>query len=270
LISNKFMSNKKDTSFVFDEGKIKISPDLWPIINFILNIEKEIDFILGFKGRLESIRKQYAETIELIRTLAQKIKENSIDFNFVLSESPSAFIDKLKIDYPLRSKMIILFAYIETLRCFNIAYENKTSDDKKIKKIARENITPFIRDFCLDNNNDWVKNNRERASKITPDYLWKLRCSLTHFFSVTKDMAIADENLEEKSRKLETFTVFKIKFISPEDLSEIIKGAGKVMIKRWTNDYKKNPEEFKGKISFVKDIVEKNGAVLVKNKELNI
>ena len=264
------MNNNKDTSFVFDGDKIIISPDLWPIVDFIQNIEKEIDFILGFEERLESIRKQYAETIELIRVLAQKIQENSIDFSFVLSENPSTFTDKLKIDYPLRSKMIILFAHMETLRCFNIAYENKVSEDKEIRKIARENIIPFIRDFCLSNNNDWVKNNQERANKITPDYLWKLRCSLTHFFSVTKDMAIADKNLEEKSRRLEIFSAFNIKFISPEDLNEIIKGAGKITIKRWVSDYKENPEEFKERILFVKSIVEKNGAILIRNKEINI
>jgi len=80
--------------------------------------------------------------------------------------------------------------------------------------------------------------------------------------------------LDEKSRKLEKATNFKTKFISPEDLYEIIKGSAKLMIKRWgedcKNDLAKNSNEFKEKILSVKSVVDNYGAMIIKNKQINI
>jgi len=80
--------------------------------------------------------------------------------------------------------------------------------------------------------------------------------------------------LDEKSRKLEKATDFKAKFISPEDLYEIIKGSAKLMIKKWSedckNDLAKNSNEFKERILSVKTVVDNCGAIIIKNKQINI
>lgn len=265
----------KSTHFIFDGDKVIISPDLYPAINFLQEIEKETEGFLNFDKKLESIRKQYAETIKLVKVLAQKLKENSIDFNFTFSEHPATIADKLTINRPIRSEMIVLFANLETLFCLNIAYENKISDEKEIIKKAmnQDNVKVFLEKFCLNKENEWCQKNPERLKHITADNLRKLRNSLTHFFSVS-DLSVSFAVLDEKSRELEKATNFRAKFISPEDLYEIIKGSAKLMIKKWSEDCKgdlvKNSNEFKEKILSVKAVVDNYGAMIIRNKQINI
>ncbi|PIR67095.1 MAG: hypothetical protein COU51_00705 [Parcubacteria group bacterium CG10_big_fil_rev_8_21_14_0_10_36_14] len=266
----------QSTHFIFDGSKVIISPNLHEVIIFLQEIEKEIENFINFDKKLESIRKQHLETIKLVEVLAGKLKENSIDFKFTFSEHPASMADKLKRDRPIRSEMIVLFANLETLFCLNIAYENKTSDEKKIIKKAmnQENIKSFIEEFCLNPKNEWCQDNQERLEHITTDDLRKLRNSLTHFFSVAKGLGISYAMLDEKSRRLEIATDYKAKFVSPEDLYGIIKGAAKLMIIKWSADCKdclaKKSNEFKEKILAVKSVVKKSGAIVVKNNQINI
>jgi len=265
----------KSTHFIFDGDKVVISPDLHSVIIFLQEIEKEIESFLNFDKKLESIRKQYLETVKLIEVLAGKLKENSIDFQFTFSEPPATIAEKLKIDRPIRSEMIVLFANLETLFCLNIAYENKISDEKEIIKNAmnQDNVKDFLERFCLSQENEWCQKNPERLKHIVADDLRKLRNSLTHFFSVA-NLSVSFAALDEKSRELEKATNFKAKFISPEDLYEIIKGSAKLMIKKWSEDCKsdleKNSNEFKEKILSVKTVVDSYGVMIIRNKQINI
>jgi hypothetical protein len=266
----------KSTHFIFNGKKILISSDLRLIFDFLKEIEKEVESFLGFDKKLESIRKQHLETIKFVQVLAKKLKENSIDFSFTFSEPPATIVDKLKMNHPVRSKFIVLFANLETLLCLSIAYENKTSDKKVIiDKAMDPGVTKsFLENFCLNKENNWGKKNQKRLENITADNLRKLRNALTHFFSVDKDLQIADAMLDDKSRKLEQATNFKAKFISPEDLYEIIKGALVLMMKKWTDDcldsINKKSNEFKEKILSVNSIIKDCGAVIVKNSQINI
>lgn len=266
----------KSTHFIFDEKKVVISPNLHSVVSFLQEIEKEIEDFLNFDKKLESIRKQHLETIKLVEVLAGKLKENSIDFKFTFSEHPASIADKLKIDRPIRSETIVLFANLETLFCLNIAYENKISDEKEVIKKAMDqnNVKDFLEKFCLNQENEWCQQNSERLKHITSDDLRKLRNSLTHFFSVGKGLGVSYAILDQKSRKLEKATKFKAKFISPEDLYGIIKGTARLMIKKWSedckNDVAKNSNEFKEKILAVKNIVDSCGAMIIKNNQINI
>jgi hypothetical protein len=266
----------KSTHFIFDGKQVVISPDLRSVINFLQEIEKEVENFLGFHKKLESIRKQYTEIIELVKVLSEKLKNNSINYNFTFSEDPTTIVEKLTIDRPIRSETIVLFAYLETLFCLNIVYENKISDGKEIirKAMNQDNVKDFLERFCLNKENEWCQKNPERLECITTNDLRKLRNSLTHFFSVSNGLGVSSAVLDEKSRKIEKATNFKAKFISPEDLYEIIKGSAKLMIKKWDEDYKndlaKNSNEFKKKILLVKTIVDKYGAIIIKNKQINI
>jgi len=65
----------KSTHFIFDGEKVVISPDLYQVVSFLQEIEKEIESFLNFDKKLESIRKQHAETLKLVEVLAQKLKE---------------------------------------------------------------------------------------------------------------------------------------------------------------------------------------------------
>jgi len=206
--------DNESTHFIFDGEKVLISPDLHPVLIFLQGIEKEIESLLGFDQKLGSIRKQYLETIEFVQFLSKKLKDNSIDFKYTLSEHPETIAQKLKNDPPTRAEMIVLFANLETLLCLNIAYENKTSNKKEIirKAMDPDTVRTFLDRFFLTSENVWGKKNHERLDKISSDDLRKLRNALTHFFSTDKGIAIAHSALDEKSRKLEKATDFKAKF----------------------------------------------------------
>lgn len=266
----------ESTHFIFDNEKVLISPDLHPIIIFLQEIEKETENLLNLDKKIESIRKQYLETIDFVQFLADKLKENSIDFTYNFSEHPQTIAEKLKVERPVRSEMIVLFAHLEVLLCLNTAYENKTADNDAIRKLVmnQDTIKAFIKDFCLSPENEWGKKNKDRLKRITVDDVRKLRNSLTHFFSVGKGLAVSHAYLDDKARRLEKATHFKAKFVSPEDLYEIVKGAAKLMIMKWSDDCKKSLVEgsgdFKDRILFVRDVVTSQGAMVVKNNQINI
>jgi hypothetical protein len=266
----------ESTHFIFDNEKVLISPNLHPIIVFLQEIEKETENLLNLDKKFESIRKQYLETIKFVGFLADKLKENSIDFSYNFSEHPETIAEKLTLERPVRSEMITLFAHLEVLICLNTAYDNKTSDDDMIRKLVmnQETVKNFIKDFCLNPNNEWGFKNKDRLKRITVDEIRRLRNSLTHFFSVGKGLAISHSYLDDKARRLEKATHFKAKFLSPEDLQEIVKGSAKLMIEKWSNDCKKslseNSNEFKEKIMSVKAVVVNQGAIIVKNNQINI
>jgi len=217
----------KSTHFIFDGNKIKISRDLLLTVNFLQEIEKEIEALL-------------------------------------------------KVNYLVRSKIIILFANLETLLRLNFAYDNKIDDGEKIRKqtLDQKAWESFYSNFCLNINNQWGQRNQERLKNITVQELRYLRNSLTHFFSLDEGLQIADAFLDDKSRKAEQATNFKVKFISPEDLYEIIKGAAELMIEKWSNDCKEclkiNSDDFKERILSVNTLIENSGAVIVKNEQINI
>lgn len=266
----------ESTHFIFDNEKIQISPDLQPIMIFLQEIETETDSLLNLDKKIESIRKQYLETIDFVKFLVDKLKENSIDFKYNFSEHPQTIAEKLKVERPVRSEMIVLFAYLEVLLCMNAAYDNKTSNDDEIRKLVmnQDVIKSYIRDYCLTSHNDWGKKNSDRLKRITVDEIRKLRNSLTHFFSVGKGLGISHGYLDDKARRLEKATHFKAKFISPEDLYEILKGSAKLLITKWSEDCKKSlsngSTEFKERILSVRDIVVNQGAIVVKNNQINI
>src|SRR3989344_5379157 len=226
----------KNTSFIFDGSKAEISQDLLPTYNFLKEIENEIETFLKFGKEAE----------------------------------------KLKINHPIRSEMIVLFANLETLIRLNFAYDHKINDDDQIRGLVLNQKVweNFYNDFCLNVDNEWVRNNQERAKHITAQELRYLRNSLTHFFSLDKGLQIAFAVFNEKSRKIEQSTNFKVKFISTEDLHEIIKGAFILMIQKWSNDcqecLKINSNEFKERILSVNALIKKSGPVIIKNEQIKV
>lgn len=267
----KLMAGKteKNTHFDFDNKEIVISSNLRPIFDFLSTIEQEINFLLNQEKRFQSIEKQYSEMVEVAGYLAKKLKENSIETDFNFSESRDAMIKKLSYIRPIRVEMVALFAYLETLFCLYLAYKHKTSDQIGIIKLATnsKNIGFFLNKFCLNTDNNWMKDNSERAKHLKAKNIRILRNSLTHFFSVDKKIQIGDVKVNEESRKIEKMLNNEVSFLSPEDLYGIIKGAISLIMMEWTSDCKKfsntNSNEFNEKFLCVQKIVDDCGANLV-------
>ena len=183
----------QNTHFLFDGEKVIMSPDLSEVVKFLHEVEKETESFLSYEKRLDSIKSQHLETLDLVQLLSKKLKENSIDFKFTFSELPTTIGDKLRLDRPIRSEMIALFAHLETIFCLNLAYEYKQSDEVEIIKLARDekNMKKFINTFCLNENNIWCQKNLERFKRISASDLRSLRNSLTHFYSVSKKLSVS-------------------------------------------------------------------------------
>ena len=270
--------NNKSTHIVFDGDKIMISSDLVIVFEFLMEIDKEVESLLGFEKKLDFIKKQYLELLNLTVFLSKELKDNNIniDSKSTFPKDPITVLNKLKLHLPIRSQMIVLFANLEVMFCLNISYQNKTDDDKKIRYLAGNNkvVKKFLNDYFLMDKNKYYKQNEKRFSKISAQQIRYLRNYLAHFFSVGSDISITPSVLNNKARKLEK--IFKEQkqnnsiFISPEDLYELIKNASILMIKEWNNDFSNNPQEFKKRILSVQSVIKKNGAIIVLDKQLNI
>ena len=267
----------KSTHIVFDGNNVLISPDIVPVVNFLMEIEKEIGNILGFNKKLDEIRESYSELISFVGFLSNKLKENNLDFEYTLKENPENIANKFKFDFALRSQMIVLFANLEVLFTIHLAYEKETFDKDILIRSAMDKDTTkdFLNSFLLTEENDFYKNNKARLSKINSTQLRDLRNLLTHFFSVGHGgLSIAPALLEEKSRKFENILKSNKKgsivFISEHDLFELIKHANLLRLKKWSDDFLNKPEDFKRKILFVIGLVKRDGAIILKNNSLNI
>lgn len=249
------------THIVIKDDTLYLSSNLVQIFQFIMNIESEVKSFLTFGEKLESIREQHLELIDLVIHQAKILKKNDVEYPFPFKKYPGEIANDLQYDVPLRSQIIVLFAFLETLRVLWTAYELETDDELKLKNASNEAIDKFIKEFCLTEKNKWYKNNRKRSGKIGVKCLRELRNNLTHFFAVSKLGLIPsfNEKFEEISKK----TNYKFQAISPNDLYEIIKSASKIMLETWSKECTDQPEKFQKKIIFVKQIVEKKAPIKV-------
>ncbi|MCF7846708.1 MAG: hypothetical protein K9M51_01420 [Candidatus Gracilibacteria bacterium] len=255
------------THVYFDGQSIVFSENLGEIATFLIEIDKEVQSFLSREEQLENIRKQLLEYTGLVQVMAKTIQEANLDFHFQMSENPATIADKLKFNPHPRSEMIVLFAYLETLRCLWAAYELKKDDENDLRDAKDKTLEKFYADFCLSTNNKWVKENSKVSGKISKDKLRKLRNSLTHLFSVS-GLCVVPEIMKDDSKKMMNATNNKALFISSRDLIEIIQGAFELVIKKWSDDYQdslNNPNsEFEEKIKCTHSIVKKYGAILLR------
>lgn len=259
--------NQREPFLIMDknENRINIHPELRIIFNFLIQIETEVRELLGYKNRLEALKKQCSELLELM------IKMSSADdFKFTLSEHPETITDKLNFVRPIRSEFIVLFAHLETLRCLYMAYKKNTSNSKELRNASVGAMDEFIKEFCLCRDNQWVLDNPKRAGKISAENLRVLRNSLTHFFSVNNIglVPLYDEEAEQISNKSNN----KVQLLSPEDFEKILYHAARLLLEKWSDDCKKSlageSNNFVEKMRCVRDVVNKAGAIFIYDKDI--
>lgn len=262
------------TRFIFDGNTVQISPNLRPIVTFLQAIEEELKIFTEPHKKLNSIRDSVLELFKFIQYLAEILEKNKIRFEYKLPRKTINIGDQFYSDKSLRAEMIVLFANLETYLCIHLAYKHKTSSKSEIIRLqlkSTNEVIDFYNKYCLGAENEWVKNNQDRATRISAKELRDLRNSLTHFFSLDQGLGITYEENGVKARELETRTNFKAKFISPKDLSEILKGCFFLMMKDWTKDYQtsaqKRDDIFKEKIMCVREVVLKHGAVIIEERK---
>jgi len=268
---------EKSTHLVFDGRKIVVSPDITPVMIFLMEIEKEIDCLLNFQEKLEDIKDLYRDSLQSVISLSEKLKAANIEPEYGIKGSLQNILEKFNFVLPLRVQLIALFASLEVLYFLDIAYNQEIDNDNKMRCFAsnEKNIKIFLNSLVLSIENEYYKNNKNRLSRITAKKLRNLRNALTHFFSLPKlGFFVVPENSHEKAQKLEA--LFKLNghkdiiFISPKDLYELIKFAHILRLKGWNDDFYSNKDEFKRKFQFVINLVKEYGAVSIIEKQLNL
>lgn len=264
------------THMLLKNDKLLISPNLVDIFEFLIEIEKEVQTMLNFTDKQEQIRLQSMEVFDFVVFLAKKLEDNNIDFGeFKMKYDISKFADNFWDHPPTRSQFIILFAYLETCFSLESAYKYEKDDEDSIRKIlmATDNSKKFINNFLLTEKNDFYKKNK-RFKQVSAKQIRSLRNTLSHFYSTSWNISINPEGLSKKSRKIEGY--FKqegrrdIFFISPNELFELISKWNKLLLEKWSNDYKEDSEKFEMKIKYVKSIIGKFWAKLMKWWDINI
>jgi hypothetical protein len=269
---------QNNTHLLFDGEKIIISSDIVPVFNFLSEIEKEVNSFLDFQKKLDAIREQHMETLELVSFLIKKLEVNNIKFNeYKLKENPGSIAEKFNFDLPIRSQVIVLFASLEVLYYLDIAYNEEFEDEDKMREFAMndKNVKKFINSLILNDENKYYKKNKKRLCKMNSKSLRNLRNSLTHFFSLPPGgPSLAPSNVKERVLKLENILkrnkLGNVIFISPDDLYELFKTAHILRLERWNDNFYNDRDGFKRKFKFVINLVEKYGAVSIQDKHLNI
>lgn len=267
---------EKSTHLLFNNQGIYISPDIQPVFDFLMDIEKEIEVFLGFNKKLEGIRDDYLEMMNFASCLSAKLKENGLDCQFEFKEHPKNIAEKLKLNFPLRSQMIVLFVSLDVLFNLHTAYEFETSDEDRLRELTMDvnKIKDFLNSFILTERNPYYKENILRLSKIDSTKLRNLRNSLTHFFSIGHGgLSLAPDLMNDQSRKFENILKQNknghIFFISEQDLYGLIKEANVLRMRKWSEDFESDSGDFKGKMKCVIDLVEKEGPISFSGEHLN-
>lgn len=101
-------------------------------------------------------------------------------------ENPNNYAENFKIDFPVRSQMLVIFSFLETVFNLFLAYTYKTSDQLELLNLAMDKGTKnkklFIDTYLLNTKNTYFNQNN-RLNHINSKSLILLRNSLSHFFS---------------------------------------------------------------------------------------
>jgi hypothetical protein len=272
------MPDNQSTHLFFSERGIEISPNITPVVQFLMEIEKEIDTIMSFNKRNDRIRDRYLSMLNLVQFLSDKLKENNIYWEYK-GKTLSDIDEDIKYHFPVRSQCIVLFASLEVLFVLFIAYEYEIVENEEIRKKTMDQkiVKKFINKVVLSDKNDYYSKNKKRFSSVSAKQIRELRNFLTHFFSIPeKGLGIIPKELEERALDLEEKIkeskpgISHVKFISPEDLYELIKSANILWLKLLSDDFNNKNDDFKRKINFVINVVNSHGAKILYNKNLNI
>lgn len=267
--------SQQNTQIYFDGQRINISSDLMPIFYFLKEIENEIESVINIGNKLEHIKNGYRDALDLILVMADKLKEANIDYEMHLQNHPNSIVSEFEFIVPTRVQFIALFASLEVLLFLHLAYMKETVDEKELKKFAQNSASGFYDTFLLSAENKYFKNNQEVFKEISGVKLRTLRNKLTHFYSLGGDgLSLARSRQEAIELEANIPTSVKelhnIIFITTTELFQLIRAAHLLKIKQWSDDCISDGITFKHKITFVRELVGTEGAIILKKNDPSI
>lgn len=263
------------THILFDEinWNIVLSPNLIPIFEFLMNIEKDIEFLLKQEERIGIIKEELNKLLSYTWDIAKRAEDGGINLPFPKDINFDLLINQFEYRKPaIVWEMLSLFAFLETIYCLYIAYNLELSSKEEILEytLNTKEKEKFIARFLLSTENWYFKKNSKFLWKITPKRIRNFRNSLVHFYSVSEWIGIVHKNNAKNARKIEE----KLKwshtvFISSLDLQSLLIEAAKLLLRNWSNDYLTDSKLFRKKIHFVSKIIEENGWKQIMDNQLN-
>jgi hypothetical protein len=160
----------------------------------------------------------------------------------------------------LRSQMICIFAYMETIVCLYAVFKAwRKLTENEVKSESLKNAKKFINSYMLNFKNKYYKDNYVMFKWINSNSLKELRNMLTHFYSVSDSLWIIHDMWLDRSSKSELEEKWHY-FISPIELYKLLQWASNALIKDRNSESKKDGINFSFKMKNVIEIVELNAA----------
>jgi len=156
-------------------------------------------------------------------------------FNGITSETDSIFLknnDNTDV-IPLRIQMVVVFSLIDIFASYWYEYRGE-------EKGQRERFTSWYDTFCRKKINSRY-NEGGKWDVIDQDRIYRLRCSLVHFFGLSSAsepiyLSLVSNNLPEKEIKDLEARLNKLKtniIIKPHDFYILVKNGCIVMFNEW-------------------------------------
>ena len=217
----------------FDGEKIHVSPNLVLVFHFLSQIEQEVTSILEINSKLFEINRGYSDLLKIIKDLVIRLEKYEPEikkekFKIPSGNSLNVIAEKFTQQPMIRSQMIVLMSSLEVLFALDIAYKNKTSNEKTIQKYMMnyEKAIAFLNSYVFNKKNVHFKFKEEKLSKIKSQDFRKLRNSLVHFFSLP-DNFIVNFTESEEEENINNMLASKGEsgalFLSVRDLEKLVK-----------------------------------------------
>jgi len=106
-------------------------------------------------------------------------------FTFIVDIWNEVFISIENNPNIIRSNLIIIFCYLETLFWIYISYEKETSNWEEIREFVTDTNEKrkFFSNYLLNKKNSFFKENSKRFGNINAKDLIKLRNHLIHYYT---------------------------------------------------------------------------------------
>lgn len=238
--------------------KIEVSDWLVDLMSFLIGIEAEITTLLKIQKKLLGIKDITKELLDISCNL---IKEYPKDIMPVIQLDKSKDLNNTTffLETPLlRSKMILVLCYMDVLFSIITTYEYKISDSEKVITQSKQNFNQYVQRFLLSKHNSFYQKNKKRLWKINPKNLKDLRNRLIHFFSLNNSFWLSEISLEERIRvENSIWNAMNPQYLltNADELFSLLSEWARLLLKKFSEDYKTNPLEFNERIAFVKDII---------------
>ena len=257
-------------TFKMDWRRLEIHPDLVDTFLFIIAIDKENRYLLDHFDKAMNLKKNIMHLLWDSATMMKEIKSNWLEIKCETTQIEVQELQDIlsKIERPVRSVMISLFAYMETLFSLLTVYKAwKQLDDKQLMNQSKNDLKPFISKYIINKWNKYYSEHEEYFKELTSQKIIDVRNYLTHFYSVPDNIAIAQDRkdpfiIEAREKQL------KCTFIIPVELYELLQSAAYMIVNEWHCDAVKNHEIFKRNMKNVIKIVWEKAAreVYIKRK----